>query len=142
MKSAAYTSKHARAGLNQNLPVIEVFENQYPNYEIKVEISEFTSICPRTGLPDFGTVVIRYVPDQWVAELKALKLYVNGYRNMGIFQENTINRILRDFTAAVKPVFCEVAGDFAARGGLTTKILARYGKEPSVGVLSLNGKSK
>ncbi|MBI4064425.1 MAG: NADPH-dependent 7-cyano-7-deazaguanine reductase QueF [Elusimicrobia bacterium] len=134
MKSRIYTDKHAVGGLKEKLPVIEVFPNQYPNYEIKVEMPEFTSICPRTGLPDFGVISIRYIPKDWVAELKALKLYLNGYRNMGIFQENATNRILRDFTAAVGPVFCEVVGDFAARGGLTTKVTARYGQEPSLGI--------
>ncbi|MEK7287021.1 MAG: preQ(1) synthase [Elusimicrobiota bacterium] len=128
MKSRAYTSEHARSGLREALPSIEVFANQYSNYEIMIEMPEFTSICPKTGLPDFGAVVIRYAPKDWVAELKALKLYINAYRNMGIFQENAINRILRDFVSAVKPVFCEVSGDFAARGGLRTKVLASWGK--------------
>lgn len=142
MKSKTYVDQHARGGLEDKLPEIEVFENQYPNYEIKVEMPEFTSICPRTGLPDFGMMVIRYIPGPWVAELKALKLYLNGYRNMGIFQENAVNRILRDFVKAVRPKFCEVKGDFSARGGLTTKVSARWGEDTVlIGENHHNGKT-
>ena len=130
MKSDTYTLEHAKKGVDETLPVLEVFDNQYSNYEVRIEIPEFTAICPKTGLPDFGLIVIRYVPNAWLAELKALKLYIHAFRNMGIFQENAVNRILRDFVKAVNPIFCEVSGDFAARGGLRTKVLARYGQEP------------
>ncbi|MBI4368664.1 MAG: NADPH-dependent 7-cyano-7-deazaguanine reductase QueF [Elusimicrobia bacterium] len=136
MKSALYTHEHAQSGRKTGLPRIEVFSNQYPNYEITIDIPEFTSICPRTGLPDFGRIRLRYVPGAWVAELKALKIYINAYRQVGIFQENVINRILRDLVSAVRPVFCEVKGEFNARGGLSTTIAARFGKEPKIGITS------
>lgn len=129
MKSTGYTKQHAAKGLKESLPAIEAFPNQYADYEITIEAPEFTSICPKTGLPDFGFITIRYVPHRWVVELKALKLYLNGYRNLGIFQENAVNRILQDFVKVVRPVFCEVAGCFASRGGLKTRVTARYGKQ-------------
>ncbi len=91
-----------------------------------MEIPEFTSVCPRTGLPDFGVVRIRYMPRKWCVELKSLKMYINGYRNLGIFQENAVNRILRDFVTAVKPAWAVVNGEFNARGGIKTVVEARY----------------
>ena len=123
---AQYTERHAKSGIKAGLPSLECFPNQYPGYEVTVEIPEFTSVCPRTGLPDFGTVRIRYVPRKWCVELKALKYYVNGYRNLGIFQENAVNRILEDFVGAVKPASAVVTGEFNARGGLKTTVEARY----------------
>lgn len=134
--STGYTRAHALKGIKEKLPSIEVFPNAYPPrdkefepYEIKIEMSEFTSVCPKTNLPDFGTISIRYFPKSLILELKALKFYLNAFRNLGIFQENTVNRILRDIAVAAKPIFCEVVGEFAARGGLKTKIVARYGRE-------------
>ncbi len=136
MQSKVYTKQHAEKGTWEQLPKIEVFPNAYPPeakgykpYEIRIDMPEFTSICPKTGLPDFGTITIRYYPDQWVAELKALKFYMNAYRNLGIFQENVINRVLRDFVQATKPIFCEVTGEFMPRGGLKTRIVARHGHD-------------
>lgn len=122
---AKYTPRHARSGIREKMPPLECWPNQYPGYETVIEIPEFTSVCPRTGLPDFGLVRIRYMPKKWCVELKSLKYYVNGYRNVGIFQENAVNRILEDFTAAVKPVWAEVYGEFNARGGLKTIVEAR-----------------
>ena len=121
-----YTPRHARLGLRERLPSLECWPNQYPGYEIAIEIPEFTSVCPRTGLPDFGFVRIRYMPRKWCMELKSLKYYINGYRNVGIFQENAVNRILKDFTAAVKPAWAAVSGEFNARGGLKTVVEARF----------------
>jgi len=95
---------------------------------VTIEVPEFTSVCPRTGLPDFGALKIRYMPKRWCVELKSLKFYLNGYRNVGIFQENAVNRVLKDFVAAVKPVWAVVNGDFNARGGLKTVVEARYPK--------------
>ena len=126
-----YTERHAKAGLRQKLPALECFPNQYPRYEVMIEIPEFTSICPRTGLPDFGTIRIRYMPRAGCVELKSLKIYINGYRNLGIFQENAVNRILSDFVAAIKPVWTVVEGEFNARGGLKTTVEARYPKGKS-----------
>jgi len=123
---AEYTTEHARAGIDTPLPVIECFENQFKNYEITISIPEFTSICPRSGLPDFGTLTIRYVPNKWCAELKSLKMYILAYRNLGIFYENAVNRILRDFVKAARPVRAHVIGEFNIRGGMKSIIEASY----------------
>jgi len=123
---AKYTEDHARAGINTPLPKIECFRNQFKNYEITISIPEFTSVCPRTGLPDFGTITIRYVPKQWCVELKSLKMYILAYRNLGIFYENAVNRILRDFVKASKPVKAVVTGEFNLRGGMKSVIEASY----------------
>src|SRR6202158_2070890 len=81
-----YTDEHASAGLDHNFPDIETWPNQFPGYEIVVDDPEFTSVCPKTGLPDFGTIVIRYQPDRRCLELKSLKEYLQCYRNLGIFE--------------------------------------------------------
>jgi 7-cyano-7-deazaguanine reductase len=122
----AYTDEHAAAGVDAALPEIETWPNQYPDYEIEIVQPEFTSVCPKTGLPDFGKVVLRYVPDKVCLELKSYKLYLNAYRNLGIFQENVVNRVLRDVVKAAKPKSATVIGDFAARGGLTTLVTATW----------------
>jgi 7-cyano-7-deazaguanine reductase len=121
-----YTKNHARAGINTPLPKIECFENQFKNYEITISSPEFTSVCPRTGLPDFGTITIRYIPNQRCAELKSLKTYILAYRNLGIFYENAVNRILRDFVKASKPIKAVVTGEFNVRGGMKSVIEASY----------------
>lgn len=121
-----YTRKEAEAGLKDKLPAIDTFPNQFPGYEIEIEIPEFTSVCPKTGLPDFGTITIRYVPDKYCLELKSLKMYILEYRNMGIFYENAVNRILEDIVAACKPVRASVTGDFNPRGGMKSVIEAHY----------------
>ncbi len=121
-----YTDEHARSGMNAPLPKIECFENQFRNYEITVSIPEYTSICPRSGLPDFGTITIRYVPNKWCVELKSLKMYILAYRNLGIFYENAVNRILRDFVKASRPVTATVIGEFNVRGGMKSIIEASH----------------
>ena len=121
-----YTDKHARSGIDTRLPKLECFRNQFKNYEITISIPEFTSVCPRTGLPDFGTITIRYVPDKWCVELKSLKIYILAYRNLGIFYENAVNRILKDFVRASKPIQAIVMGEFNIRGGMKSVIEARY----------------
>jgi 7-cyano-7-deazaguanine reductase len=126
-----YTKSHARAGIDTPLPKIECFENQFKNYEIAISIPEFTSVCPRTGLPDFGTITIRYIPNQWCVELKSLKMYILAYRNLGIFYENAVNRILRDFVKASKPIQAVVTGEFNVRGGMKSVIEARYHSKSS-----------
>jgi len=123
---AEYTEKHSRSGIDTPLPKIECFKNQFKNYEITISIPEFTSVCPRTGLPDFGTITIRYVPNQWCVELKSLKMYILAYRNLGIFYENAVNRILRDFVKASKPIRAAVTGEFNVRGGMKNIIEASY----------------
>ena len=121
-----YTEKHAKSGIDVHLPAIECWENQYPGYEITITIPEYTAICPKTGLPDFGTIEIAYTPDRLCLELKSLKEYVNAYRNVGIFYENAVNRILRDLAAACRPVRMRVRGEFTPRGGIRSTIEAWF----------------
>ena len=121
-----YTTKHARGGVNAKLPEIEIWENQYPGYEITITIPEFTCICPRTGLPDFGTITVHYQPDKSCLELKSLKEYLQTYRNLGIFQENVVNRVLEDVVKWAKPAWAEVHGEFRPRGGISTTIVAKW----------------
>lgn len=121
-----YTPEHARAGVRASLPEIETWPNQYRGYEITITIPEYTSICPRTGLPDFGTIVIRYLPDKLCLELKSLKYYILGYRNLGIFYENAVNRILDDVARACRPRWAIVRGEFTTRGGMHTTVEGRY----------------
>ncbi len=127
---AEYTKEHARAGIEAPLPRIECFQNQFKDYEITIVIPEFTSICPRSGLPDFGTITIRYVPKKWCVELKSLKMYILAYRNLGIFYENAVNRILRDIVRAAQPVRAMVSGEFNVRGGMKSIIEASYPSTP------------
>lgn len=121
-----YSSDHAASGLDVKLPEIETFANQYPGYEIEIDVPEFTSVCPKTGLPDFGTIWVRYMPNKRCLELKSLKEYMTAYRDIGIFQENIVNRVLEDVVRAAKPVWCEVRGQFRPRGGLGTLVEARW----------------
>jgi len=118
--------KEARAGLAVRLPALETFANQFPDYEITIEIPEFTSVCPKSGLPDFGTLIIRYVPAGRVIELKSLKDYILGYRNLGIFYENVVNRVLEDVVRACRPTRAVVTGEFNPRGGIRSVIEAHY----------------
>lgn len=121
-----YSDKEARAGLDTPLPKIETFSNQFPGYEICIEVPEFTSVCPKTGLPDFGTLRIRYVPKDRCLELKSLKMYLLAYRNLGIFYENAVNRILEDIVHACQPVEAAVIGEFNPRGGMRSVIEAKF----------------
>jgi 7-cyano-7-deazaguanine reductase len=123
-----YTEEHAKSGTAVALPDIECWENQFPNYEIEIIIPEYTAICPKTGLPDFGTIRVHYVPDQWCIELKSLKEYVTAYRNVGIFYENAVNRILQDLVKACKPLSMRVRGEFTPRGGIQSHVEARYAR--------------
>jgi 7-cyano-7-deazaguanine reductase len=121
-KNTNYSEKEAKAGLRSKLPPLETFPNQFPDYEIKIESPEFTSICPKTSLPDFGTIFISYVPDKHCLELKSLKKYLLSYRNLGIFYENAINRILEDIVKACDPIKASVVGEFNPRGGLVSTV--------------------
>lgn len=98
--------------------------------DIRIEIRqpEFTSVCPMTGLPDFGTILIRYQPDERIVELKSLKFYLLQYRNVGIFYEHVVNRILDDLVAVVRPKRMEITGEFTPRGGISTVVTALYEK--------------
>ncbi len=121
-----YTEAHARAGILAKLPKLETWPNQFPGYEITIQFPEYTSVCPKTGLPDYGTITIHYLPKKRCLELKALKMYLLAYRNLGIFYENAVNRILRDIAEATQPEWCVVRGEFTPRGGLTTTVEARW----------------
>ena len=125
-RTREYTDEHAQAGVDAPLPEIETWPNQYAGYEIEIVMPEFTSVCPKTGLPDHGTLRLIYTPFKRCLELKSLKMYTLAYRNLGIFQENVVNRVLADVVRAADPVSATVIGDFAARGGLTTRVTANY----------------
>jgi len=122
-----YTDEHAQSGVHTELPEIETWPNQYREaYEIEIDMPEFTSVCPKTGLPDFGKLLLRYVPDRRCLELKSYKMYLLAYRNLGIFQENVVNRVLRDVVKAARPRSVTVVGDFTPRGGLGTVVTASW----------------
>jgi 7-cyano-7-deazaguanine reductase len=123
-----YTDEHAAAGINAKLPEIETWPNQFRGYEIEITVPEFTSICPKTGLPDTGTIKVQYVPDKLCLELKSFKMYTVAYRNLGIFQENVVNCFLRDIVKACSPVSITVTGDFVPRGGLGSSMRASWSK--------------
>ena len=112
-------------------PSIETWKNEYSDkdYTIEVTTPEFTAICPKTGLPDFGTIQIAYIPDERCIELKSLKEYFLFYRDVGIFHEHVVNKILVDFVAACNPRRVEIVGDFHVRGGIKTVIRANYERE-------------
>jgi len=109
-------------------PALETFPNPRPerDYVIEIRCPEFTSMCPKTGLPDFGEILIQYVPERACIELKSLKYYLVAYRNEGIFYEAATNRILDDLVGACRPRRMTVTGAFTARGGITTKVVAEY----------------
>ncbi len=107
---------------------METFPNPRPgrDYVIEIVCPEFTSLCPRTGHPDFGTITFRYVPCQACVELKSLKLYLQRFRDVGSFYEAVVNRLLDDFVAVCAPRRCTVVGAFTARGGITTTVTCEY----------------
>ena len=109
---------------------LETFDNPHPgrDYEIRHVAPEFTSVCPKTGQPDFGTIVIEYVADKLCVELKSLKFYLQGYRTEGVFYEDVVNRILDDLVAALAPRWMTVAGEFTPRGGMHSMVTATYEK--------------
>jgi 7-cyano-7-deazaguanine reductase len=111
-------------------PAIEIWPNQYPgrDFTITIESPEFTSVCPKTGLPDFGVITINYTPDQQCIELKAFKYYLLAYRNHGMFYENVVNKILDDIVAACDPTWIEVLGEFTPRGGISTSVRVEHRK--------------
>ena len=129
----AYTDDHACGGLDAPLPEIETWPNQFRDYEIEIDLPEFSSVCPKTGLPDFGRLLLRYVPDKACLELKSYKMYLLAYRDLGIFQENIVNRVLRDVVHAAQPVGATVIGDFTPRGGLSTLITAAWSRQTAAG---------
>lgn len=115
-----------------DFPAIEAWPNQnsHRDYVITIEVPEFTSVCPKTGLPDFGHLTIDYCPDQTCVELKAFKYYTLAYRNFGMFYENVTNKVLDDIVAAVNPRWIKVSGNFTPRGGISTKVVVEW-QQPS-----------
>jgi len=116
-------------------PQLELFDNPSPrrDYGITIRCPEFTSVCPRTGQPDFGEIIIEYRPDKSCIELKSLKLYMQSYRNRGIFYEALTNEILDDLSGACRPRWMKVTSRFTPRGGITTEVTAEYKKETTAG---------
>jgi len=110
--------------------LLETFDNSFPkrNYIIVHKANEFTSVCPKTGQPDFGVITISYIADKKCVELKSLKYYLQSYRNEGIFYENVTNSILEDLVKCLKPKWMEIKGEFSVRGGLESTITAQHGK--------------
>ena len=117
--------------MSEKSKILEVFNNQYPNrdYTIYHEAPEFTSLCPKTGQPDFATITVEYIPDQLCIELKSLKFYLNSYRNDGIFFESATNKILDDLVEACQPRYMRITAEFNVRGGISSTIEAEYSKE-------------
>jgi len=125
--------KSGYQGLQENIrklktPAIEVWQNKFPDkqYIINLEITEFTCICPKTGLPDFATIRIEYSPDKYCIELKSFKMYTIFYRNLGIFHEHAVNKILEDLVKAARPRWLKVTGEFNVRGGIKTVVTVTY----------------
>jgi len=110
------------------LPALETWTNQYPDrdYHVRLEIPEFNCICPKTGLPDFATIIVDYVPDRLCVELKSLKEYITAFRHVGIFHEHAVNRIRDDLVAVLAPRALEIEGSFNSRGGIRTGVRAEY----------------
>ena len=125
-QKTGYTDTHAAAGLDAKFPSIDTWANQFRGYEILVDDPEFTSVCPKTGLPDFGHLTIHYMPRKRCLELKSLKEYLFTYRNLGIFQENVVNQVLDDVVKACNPVWAKVTGEFRPRGGISTVVEASW----------------
>ncbi|MFH1856129.1 MAG: preQ(1) synthase [Candidatus Omnitrophota bacterium] len=128
--------KSVYEGLQENvrklkLPAIDTWENKYTdrNYEICLEVPEFTCLCPKTGLPDFACIYVDYVPDKLCLELKSFKEYIYIYRGIGIFHEHVVNRILDDIKKAVMPRSMKITGVFNVRGGIKTTVTAEYAKK-------------
>ena len=120
--------RHLKPAAGFKLPGLEVVRNQYPGREtlVRFEIPEFTCICPKTGLPDFALLKLEYVPARLLVELKSLKLYVHGFRNLGVFHESVANRVLDDLVAATKPRRARLSADFSVRGGIHTVVEVAY----------------
>ncbi len=129
MKRSSYEGLQGKVRA-MKAPALETWKNQYQdrNYMITIDIPEFTCICPKTGLPDFATITIKYIPDKLCIELKSLKYYTIFYRDLGIFNENAVNKILDDVVKACKPRWMEIVGEFNSRGGIKTTVNAEYKK--------------
>jgi 7-cyano-7-deazaguanine reductase len=133
MKGRKAIRKDKYEGLQEKIralktPAIEVWQNKYPDkeYSINLEVPEFTCICPNTGLPDFAVIRIEYSPDRYCIELKSFKMYTIFYRNLGIFHEHAVNKILEDLVNACRPHWMRIVGEFNIRGGIKTTVSAEY----------------
>jgi len=133
MRRANIKMKNTYESLQENIrnlktPKIDVWKNKYPDkeYIVNLEIPEFTCICPKTGLPDFAVIRIQYIPHKFCIELKSLKYYINFYRNVGIFHEHVVNKIMEDFIKACKPKWVKIEGEFNPRGGIKTTVIREY----------------
>jgi len=117
--------------MSDKIKILEVFKNEYPerDYTITHKATEFTSVCPKTGQPDFGVITIEYVPDEYCIELKSLKFYLNSYRDDGIYYESITNRILDDLVEVCKPRYMYITAEFNVRGGISSIIEAEYLKD-------------
>src|SRR6185436_301585 len=131
--SPPFLSCHNARPVNRSGPMsvfctlLETFENQFParDYQIEIVAPEFTSVCPKTGQPDFGTVTITYTPDKKCVELKSLKFYLQSFRNQGIFYEHVTNEIMDDLVAVVQPRFMKIEAAFSARGGISETVIIK-----------------
>ena len=121
----------SRKGLDAKLPALDCFPNSFKEYRITLHVPEYTSVCPKTGLPDFGTLTLVYCPARLCVELKSFKYYIHAYRNVGISYENAVNRILKDFVSAVKPKWAYLRGDFTPRGGIRSTVEVGSGRVPA-----------
>ncbi|MBI4778388.1 NADPH-dependent 7-cyano-7-deazaguanine reductase QueF [Candidatus Desantisbacteria bacterium] len=128
MDISGYQEKQDNIRELKIIPNLEVVENQYAgeDYLVELKTNEFTTVCPKTGLPDFAIVIIHYKPDLYLVEQKSLKLYLTGYRNIGIFQEHATNKILTDFIACVQPKWAKIETIWNARGGIDVRVEQEY----------------
>ncbi len=112
-------------------PDLEVIKNMYPDrdYIVELKTAELSTVCPKTGLPDFAELIIRYIPGEYLVEEKSLKLYLTGYRNLGIFQEHAANKILDDFVLAVKPRWIKIIANWSSRGGIGVLVEVEWNKK-------------
>jgi 7-cyano-7-deazaguanine reductase len=117
--------------MSEKIKLLEVFENQYPDrdYNVIHEAPEFTSVCPKTGQPDFAAITIEYIPDKLCIELKSLKFYLNSYRNDGIYFESVTNKILDDLVEVCQPRFMRITAEFNVRGGISSTVEVEYSKD-------------
>ena len=117
--------------MNDKIKIIEVFENAYPerDYLVVHKAPEFTSLCPKTGQPDFATIIVEYIPDKLCIELKSLKFYFHSFRNDGIYFESVTNKILDDLVTACRPRYMRITAEFNSRGGISSTVEVEYQKE-------------